>query len=99
MFRQATSRFIQLRGGGGFGRRLANEYVYEAALISRRVGAPVKLQWKREDDIAFDYYRAPTYFRLQRAVAAEGQLAGWKNLVPPHPPMVKPPTTARVMTL
>lgn len=71
----------QRRGGGGFGRRLANEYVYEAALISRRVGAPVKLQWKREDDMAFDYFRAPTYYRLQGALSNEGQLTGWKNLV------------------
>ena len=71
----------QLRGGGGFGRRLSNEYVFEAALISRRVGAPVKLQWKREDDMAFDYYRAPTYYRLQGAISKSGQLVGWKNLV------------------
>lgn len=71
----------QLRGGGGFGRRLSNEYIFEAALISRKVGAPVKLQWKREDDMAFDYYRAPTYYRLQGAVADNGQLIGWKNLV------------------
>ncbi len=71
----------QLRGGGGFGRRLSNEYIFEAALISRRVGAPVKLQWKREDDMAFDYFRAPTYYRLQGAVADDGQLVGWKNLV------------------
>jgi len=71
----------QLRGGGGFGRRLSNEYIYEAALISRRVGAPVKLQWKREDDMAFDYFRAPTYYRLQGAVSTDGQLTGWKNLV------------------
>jgi isoquinoline 1-oxidoreductase beta subunit len=71
----------QLRGGGGFGRRLSNEYVFEAALISRRVGAPVKLQWKREDDMAFDYYRAPTYYRLKGAISKSGQLVGWKNLV------------------
>ena len=71
----------QLRGGGGFGRRLSNEYIFEAALISRRVGAPVKLQWKREDDMAFDYFRAPTYYRLQGAVSTDGQLTGWKNLV------------------
>ena len=71
----------QLRGGGGFGRRLSNEYIFEAALISRRVGAPVKLQWKREDDMTFDYFRAPTYYRLQGAVAADGQLVGWKNLL------------------
>ena len=71
----------QLRGGGGFGRRLSNEYIYEAALISRSVGAPVKLQWKREDDMAFDYFRAPTYYRLQGAISPDGQLTGWKNLV------------------
>lgn len=71
----------QLRGGGGFGRRLSNEYIYEAALISRRVGAPVKLQWKREDDMAFDYFRAPTYYRLQGVISTDGQLTGWKNLV------------------
>ncbi len=71
----------QLRCGGGFGRRLSNEYIFEAALISRRVGAPVKLQWKREDDMAFDYFRAPTYYRLQGAVSTDGQLTGWKNLV------------------
>ena len=71
----------QLRGGGGFGRRLSNEYVFEAAVISRRFGAPVKLQWKREDDMAFDYLRAPTYYRLQGAIATDGQVTGWKNLV------------------
>lgn len=71
----------QLRGGGGFGRRLSNEYVFEAALISRRIGAPVKLQWKREDDMAFDYFRAPTYYRLQGALDRNGKLTGWKNLV------------------
>ena len=71
----------QVRGGGGFGRRLSNEYVFEAAVISRRFGAPVKLQWKREDDMAFDYLRAPTYYRLQGAIATDGQVTGWKNLV------------------
>ena len=55
--------------------------MFEAALISRKIGAPVKLQWTREDDMAFDYFRAPTYYRLQGAVAQDGQLTGWKNLL------------------
>ena len=70
----------QIRGGGGFGRRLSNEPVFEAAAISQRIGKPVKLQWSREDDMAFDYYRSATNYRLQGAVTG-GKLVGWKNLI------------------
>lgn len=54
------------RMGGGFGRRLYGHFVTEAALISQKVKAPVKLVYTREDDMTFGTYR-PTYTLKYRA--------------------------------
>ena len=69
----------QLRIGGGFGRRLMNDYMAEAAAISRKIEGPVKLQWTREDDMAHDFYRMGGFHQFKGAVNKEGQLSGWKN--------------------
>jgi isoquinoline 1-oxidoreductase beta subunit len=70
----------QLRGGGGFGRRLANDSVCEAVLISKQAGnLPVKVQWMREDDMAFDYYRAGGFHSFKASVDPQGKLSGYQN--------------------
>jgi isoquinoline 1-oxidoreductase beta subunit len=65
--------------GGGFGRRLIQDYALEAALISRDSGAPVQVVWSREDDIRHDFYRPAAVHVLQAGLNAQGQLLSWRH--------------------
>jgi isoquinoline 1-oxidoreductase beta subunit len=64
------------RMGGGFGRRLYGDFVYEAAEISELIRRPVKLVSTREDDMTTGVYRPATKYKIKAALK-DGKVTGY----------------------
>jgi isoquinoline 1-oxidoreductase beta subunit len=67
------------RCGGGFGRRLTNDFVAEAALVSKATGRPVKLLWTRTDDLQHDFFRPFGHHELIATLDADNRVNGWAH--------------------
>ena len=63
--------------GGGFGRKSKPDYVAEAAVLSKKLGQPVKIVWTREDDIRFDYFHTTAAVYHKAAVDGRGRPTAW----------------------
>jgi CO/xanthine dehydrogenase Mo-binding subunit len=67
--------------GGGFGGRLDPNYVVDAVEISKAVKKPVKMTWRREDDIKNDFYRPMSVNVVKATLDSLGHVAAWEHRV------------------
>jgi isoquinoline 1-oxidoreductase subunit beta len=67
--------------GGGFGRRLDPDYVVDAVEISKAVKKPVKVTWRREDDIKNDFYRPMSVNVVRGTLNDSGHVVAWEHRV------------------
>jgi isoquinoline 1-oxidoreductase beta subunit len=65
--------------GGGFGRKSKCDYALEAALLSKAIGAPVKVQWTREDDVRHDFLHTVSVERIEAGLDKNGKVIAWRH--------------------
>ena len=65
--------------GGGFGRKSKCDFVLEAALLSRTLGAPVRVQWTREDDLHHDFLHTVSAERIEAGLDKNGKVIAWRH--------------------
>jgi isoquinoline 1-oxidoreductase beta subunit len=63
--------------GGGFGRKSKPDFICEAAFLARETGAPVRVQWSREDDFHHSYYHSVAAHRFEAALDGSGKVTAW----------------------
>ncbi len=67
------------RSGGGFGRRLSNDFMMEASAISKEIGEPVKLVWNRRQDLAHGVFRPGGFHHFTAGLDAQGKVVAFRD--------------------
>lgn len=70
-------RVIWMMGPQGFGRSAAEDAAFEAAWIAREIGRPVRMQWMREEETAWDTKGPAFVVKMRGALDSSGSLVAY----------------------
>jgi nicotinate dehydrogenase subunit B len=79
----AKLRLVYMDGSGSYGTNGNDDVAFEAALLSRELGRPVRVQWMREDEHGWDPKGPPQLLDLRAALSADGSIAAWETVAMP----------------
>ena len=72
-------RIVHAQGSGCYGHNGADDVALDAALLSRAAGgAPVKVQWMRDDEFAWEPFGGAMSIDIQASLAADGSIVDWQ---------------------
>lgn len=74
-------RVIYLDGAGCYGMNGHDDASLDAALISKAIGKPVRVQWTRQDENIWDPKGPPQLIDIEGGVSADGKIAAWKTVM------------------
>ena len=70
---------IHADGAGCYGHNGADDAAVDAAVLARAAGRPVRLQWSREDDMAWSPFGSAMSMRLKVALDGSGRIVHWHH--------------------
>ena len=76
----AKLRLIYMDGAGSYGTNGNDDAAFEAALLSRETGTPVRVQWMRADEHGWDPKGPPQLLDMRGALDAKGDIALWETV-------------------
>ena len=76
---QDKVRLIYLDGAGCYGMNGHEDAAADAAILSRAVGRPVRVQWSREDELGGDPKGPPQLLDISGEVDPDGRILEWRT--------------------
>jgi nicotinate dehydrogenase subunit B len=84
-FPETNVHLIYRDGSGSYGRLECDDVAEDAVVMSRAVGKPVRVQWMRDDEHAWDPKGPAQYMTMRAAVDAQGKITAWDSMDRSYP--------------